>query len=149
MYKYICDRSLDTKLIITDHEIFEKENWTYLLAITIFYWISPLGQFSHRVAMSAGVSVCLWFCAIGGSFCQSLPLALRSHDQFQTSHWSSKPCPPPKKKKITTPQKKTIPPSPIFFICPSQTFFLYLLKILFFVPPQKKFLFGPQNKQTN
>ena len=51
----------------------------------IFTESTPLGQFNHRVAMS----VCVWFCAIGCSFFQGLSLSLRSHDQFQASHWSS------------------------------------------------------------
>ena len=44
--------------------------------------------------------VCLFVCAIGCSFFRGLSLALRSHDQFQASHWSSPPTPPKKKKKL-------------------------------------------------
>ena len=36
-------------------------------------------------------SVCVSVCAIGCNFCCGLSLALRSHDQFQASHWSSLP----------------------------------------------------------
>ena len=50
---------------------------------------APLGRVGHRVAMS----VCLCVCAIGCSFFQGLSLALRSHDQFQTSHWLNPPHP--------------------------------------------------------
>ena len=39
--------------------------------------------------MSVCVSVCLFVCTIGCSFFQGLSLALRSHDQFQASHWST------------------------------------------------------------
>ena len=35
--------------------------------------------------------VCVSVCAIGCSFFRGLSLALRSHDQFQASHWSSLP----------------------------------------------------------
>ena len=42
-------------------------------------------------------SVCLCFCTTGCSFFLGLTLTLRSHDQFQASHWSSLPPPPLKK----------------------------------------------------
>ena len=45
----------------------------------IFTESAPLGQFSHRVA----ISVCLFVCAIRCSFLLGLSLALRSHDQFR------------------------------------------------------------------
>ena len=59
--------------------------------LQIFTESAPLGRFSHRVVMS----VVLGFCAIKCSCFLGLSLALRSHDQFQDSHWSS-PLPPPK-----------------------------------------------------
>ena len=37
------------------------------------------------------MSRCLWLCAIGCSFFLGLSLALRYHDQFQASNWSSLP----------------------------------------------------------
>ena len=48
---------------------------------------APLGRFSHKVSMYG----CLSVCAIRWSFFLGLSLALRSHDQFQASHWSSLP----------------------------------------------------------
>ena len=54
---------------------------------SIFTNSAPLGRVGHRVAMSR----CVCVCAIGCSFFLGLSLALRSHDQFQASHWSSLP----------------------------------------------------------
>ena len=53
-----------------------------------FQSIGPLGQCFHRVAMS----VCLPFCVSDPFSCYlfwGLSLALRSHDQFKASHWST------------------------------------------------------------
>ena len=57
----------------------------------IFTNSAPLGRVGYRVAMSVCVFVCECFCAIGCSFFGCSSLALRSHDQFQASHWSSLP----------------------------------------------------------
>ena len=59
----------------------------------VFTNSAPLGQVGHIVAVSVCVSVCLFVCAIGCSFFRGLSSALRSHDQFQASHWSSPPNP--------------------------------------------------------
>ena len=50
---------------------------------------SPLGRVGPRVTMS----VCLDVCAIVCSFFLGVSLALRSHDQFQASHFSTPPPP--------------------------------------------------------
>ena len=65
----------------------EDVNITYTL-YTIFANSAPLGWVSHRIAMSVCLFVCLrhWV-----QFFRGLSLALRSHDQFQASHWSSIP----------------------------------------------------------
>ena len=55
----------------------------------VFTNSAPLSRVGHRVAMSMCLFVCLrhrvQFFSLG------LSLALRSHDQFQASHWSSLP----------------------------------------------------------
>ena len=58
----------------------------------IFTESAPLGRFSHRVAMSLCLSVCLSeVLRHRVQFFLGLSLALMSHDQFQASHWSSIP----------------------------------------------------------
>ena len=61
-------------------------NLRALLSI-IFTNSASLGRVGHKVAMSR----CVWYCTIGCSFFLGLSLALRSHDQFEASHWSSLP----------------------------------------------------------
>ena len=60
--------------------------------------------------------VCLRICAIGCSFFQGLSLALRSHDQLLSSHWSYPPHPPPPRKKNVTPHTFFLP-HPKTFVC--------------------------------
>ena len=58
--------------------------------------ISPSQALFTDPALRAGSvieSPCPSICAIGCSFFRGLSLALRSHDQFQASHWSSLPSP--------------------------------------------------------
>ena len=58
-----------------------------------FHRIGPLGRFDHRVAMSVCKSVCVSVCPFSCVFFWGLSLALRSHDQIPTSHWSTPPAP--------------------------------------------------------
>ena len=86
--------------------IYRVSNYYCRYKTQIFSKSTPLGQFSHRVAMSACVSVC----AMGCSFFQGLSSALRLHDQFKASHWSSLPpstCPQhPRLQKLFIPLEK-------------------------------------------
>ena len=69
---------------------------------------TPLGRLSHRVATSVCLSVCLDVCLfVPSRDFLGLFLALRSHDQFQASHWYSLPASPH--------PSATSPPPPIFF----------------------------------
>ena len=65
----------------------------YTLGPQIFTELAPLGRFSHRVAMSRCVSVCM-FAPLGAVFFQGLSLALRFYGLFYTAlsgHCASKP----------------------------------------------------------
>ena len=88
-----------------------------------FHWIGP----TNSVIESQCSSVVLWFCgsAPSGAFFLGLSLALRSHDEFQASHWSSSPFGRENKNK-----KNIRPPSP--------------KKLL--GPPPKKLVDAPKNK---
>ena len=48
-----------------------------------------LGRFFHRVAMSVYIYIYICICPLPMGFFWGLSLALRSHDQFKASHWST------------------------------------------------------------
>ena len=54
-----------------------------------FQSIGPLDRCFHRVAMSVYISVCLSVCPLFMLFFLCLSLALRSHNQFKASDWST------------------------------------------------------------
>ena len=75
------------------------KGWLQMKILVVFTEAAPLGRFSHRVAMSVGGVAGLWVCAIECIFL-GLSLALRSHDHFQASPWSSLAPPSMQDKKL-------------------------------------------------
>ena len=84
--KNALSRTLYTNL---SKYLFFYSRWSKVLNEIIwnFHWIGPLGRFGQVVAMSVYLFIYVYVpvpCNFLG-----LSLALKSHDQFQASHWSS------------------------------------------------------------
>ena len=75
------------------HSIHDKL-FTQLFSLNRPHWADSIIESLFPFMCVLGV------CAIGCSFFLGLSLVLRSHDQFQTSHWSSHPHHSPHQKKI-------------------------------------------------